>query len=393
MRWMLAVVVALLVAILLFAVVPRFAGVREVPYREVEPLLAAVPSGAGTVVAIPRYAAFIHAISLHLVGGEARNALVPQEAALISWAAGNSTVVFWTGEKVRGAVTDAGTPRVLLLRLGLIGSGANFTTAARGSTVVTFGEAQPGGFAIEAVRPLDAHAWLLTPKGSKLSLPSLDPPAVTSIRIAVDAIRLESTAPPQGAATPLAPPLPIPSNAMLVVNSGKPPRLLKDLDRIVPGDLREAMTAGGQIALYGIEPKALFPRPVGVIAVPRGASGGPSFTAAALGFSIEESIVGDRRVIAFDRRSGALYRGATFHEPEAPPETLWYAEIDPGQLVPALRAIEDHDGMRLLARRAHRAVRNTLRWLGPLETAGRITIVRRSAPDAEVLSVEVRAAK
>jgi hypothetical protein len=168
---------------------------------------------------------------------------------------------------------------------------------------------------------------------------------------------------------------------------------MKDLDRIVPGDLREAMAAGGQIALYGIEPKALFPRPLGVIAMPRGSSAGPSLAGEGLGFSIEESVVGDRRVIAFDRESGALYRGAGFHEPETPAGTLWYAEIDPGRLVPALRAIEDHGAMRLLARRAHRAVRNTLRWLGPLEGAGRIVLVRRSAPDAEVLSLEVRAAK
>jgi hypothetical protein len=389
---MLALVAALIVAILVFAVSPRFAGVEELPYRDVEPLLAAVPSGAGTVVAVPRYAAFIQAISSHPAGGNAWAALVPQETALLSWVAGNSTVVFWTGETVRGAVTDAGVVRAMLLRLALIGSGATFTNA-NGFTAISFGNAQPGGFAVEAVRPANAHAWFLTPKGSKLSLPSLDPPAVTSIRVDSDAIRLEATAPPQPPDAVLAPPLPIPSNAMLVVNSGKPPRLMKDLDRIVPGDLREAMAAGGQIALYGIEPKALFPRPMGVIAVPRGASGGPSFTAVALGFSIEESIVGDRRVIAFDRRSGALYREAAFHAPETPSGTLWYAEIVPGQLAPALRAIEDHDGMRILARRAHRAVRNTLRWLGPLETAGRITIVRRSAPDAEVLSVEVRAAK
>ncbi|MHB0968446.1 MAG: hypothetical protein ACYC7A_05115 [Thermoanaerobaculia bacterium] len=392
MRWMLALVAALIVAVLLFAVAPRFAGVEETAYRDVEPLFAAVPAGTGTVVAIPRYAAFIHAISSHPAGGTLWNALAPAEASILGWVAGNAKVVVWSGENHRGAVTDAGVVRTAFLRLALIGNGARFTTA-NGYSVVVLGDVQPGGFAIEAVRPANAHAWFLVPKGSKLSLPTLDPPAVTSVRLDSDAIRLETTAFSRPEDAVFAPPLPIPANAMLVVNSGKPPRLLKDLDRIVPGDLREAMAAGGQIALYGIEPKALFPRPLGVIAVPRGSSGGPSFTAEALGFSIEETIVGDRRVIAFDRGSGALYRDAEFNEPELPAGTLWYAEIDPGRLVPALRAIEDHDGMRLLARRAHRVVRNTLRWLGPLEGAGRIILVRRSAPDAELLSLELRAAK
>lgn len=392
MKWMLAIVAALIAAILLFAVAPRFAGVEETAYRDVEPLCAAVPTGAGTVVAIPRYAAFIHELSSHPVAGNLWNALAPAEASILGWVAGNANVVVWTGENHSGAVTDAGVVRTALLRLALIGSGATFTTA-NGYSVVVLGDARPGGFAIDAVRPANAHAWFLVPKGSKLSLPTLDPPAVTSVRLDSDAIRLETTSLSKPEAVVFAPPLPIPSNAMLVVSSGKPPRLLKDLDRIVPGDLREAMAAGGQIALYGIEPKALFPRPLGVIALPRGSSAGPSFTAEGLGFSIEESTIGDRRVIAFDRNSGALYRGAAFHEPEMPEGTLWYAEIDPGRLVPALRAIEDHDGMRLLARRAHRAVRNALRWLGPLEGAGRIILARRSAADAELLSIELRAAK
>lgn len=390
MKWILSVLALLLIALAIVAIAPRFAGTEAVDFATVKPMLAAAPPRVRNVAVIPRYAAFSAAVAGHPVAGPLWETVVPDQAAYLSWIVGNATIVFWTDGDARGLATDAGPLRVFLMKMILSGRGAS-VDEVNGRTVFTIGSTAAGGFTIDAPDPGKGHAFFCVPTGGSNAFPPMEPPSITSIRLDDDAVLVDSVAPRSADDPPqFAPALPLPSNAMLAVNVGRAPRMLRDLDRVLPEDLSAAMAGGGQVVLYAIEPKTLFPSPRGVIAVRRAPGDAASITQLLPGVAIEEALVSDRRVISFDRESLDAYRGAAFETPQVPPDAVWFAEIRPRQFVPALRVVEDHKGMKLLSRKAHRAVRNALRWLGPLETAERLTAVRRTTAGEERLRIEIR---
>src|SRR5205823_12930805 len=99
------------------------------------------------------------------------------------------------------------------------------------------------------------------------AFPPIPRPAVSSVVVAPEAIRIVSRA---ASSEPPSPPLlaSFRKTAMLSATFTSPPRLVEDLNRLLGVKVAALLGGGGAIALYDVEVGKLLPRPIGVFAVP-----------------------------------------------------------------------------------------------------------------------------
>src|SRR5439155_23184653 len=118
-----------------------------------------------------------------------------------------------------------------------------------------------------AANPPAGDALVVQREPGRGASPPIPRPAVSSVVVAPEAIRIVSRA---ASSEPPSSPLvaSFPKTAMLAATFTSPPRLVEDLNRLLGVKVAAMLGGGGAVALYDVEVGKLLPRPIGVFAVP-----------------------------------------------------------------------------------------------------------------------------
>ena len=227
--------------------------------------------------------------------------------------------------------------------------------------------------------------------------PPIARPAVSSVAVAPEAIRIVSRA---ASAEPPSSPLAVsfPKSAMLAATFREMPRLVQDLNRLFGGArISELLGNGGSIALYDVEVGKLLPRPVGVFVVP--AERRAEFTnfvdlakqGEALGYQVRTAERDNQLLLSFDP-SLDIYLKDTFL-PQQLPSARWAVRADPSRLAPILSQLGENLGLRIASPRLFRSAGDADRWMSALGRATSLEASDSTDGAAEQISVEIAASK
>ncbi len=233
---------------------------------------------------------------------------------------------------------------------------------------------------------------LVVQKGEAQMFPPIERPAVSLVRVGEREIDIVSRArnrePKAGPSRPVT----LPRSAILSAWFGEPPRIVGDVDRLIPGKISTLLGNGGSFILYDVESGRLLPRPRGLFVVPATQDARKSAekirTVAELIGEVE--VRQDNVLIALDDRSIPAFDAEQFRA-LAFPATEWALRIDPSRMVPILRKLGDNLALRFAAPRVYRSVRNLRGWIGQLERAQTIEAALAAGARVEELRVRIEA--
>lgn len=359
-------------------------------------LVARVPASADSFALIPTAALLQRRLLANPVTRDAVEQWTSEHDVPRPWLLGGADAVAWRrGKKISYALRlDA--VRAFLVRLWLMSS-----TNANGVWDGKF-------FVIgETGAPLDAQTLdqilvpaAALPEGDFFAVqrdrargmfPPIARPSVTSVRVTPQAIDVVSRALAENGAISN-PPLTArhPRGALLSAAFIRPPRILGDAERLLGLDLSSLLGNGGAVALYDVDTGTFLPRPKGVLSMPptaeaRHAVGGIQNAIQLVG---ETRDTGGELLVSVDRESMPLYIKDTF-APAAWPATVWSLRIDAQRMAPILEKLSDNKGLRVVAGRIHRAVRDLHRWTEALSQAQSIEAADSISGGFEELRVRI----
>lgn len=358
-------------------------------------LLAHVPVSAEAFALVPTAAALDAKLRANPITRDVMESWSAKQRLPEPWMIGEADLLAWRTEGKTRYFLRLDPLRALLVRMYIMVAGDI------GDTVVINAPAEEAIAADElqrieqlAAKLPPGDAFVVQRESGRGAFPPIARPAVSSVVVVPEAIRIVSRA---ASSDPASPPLAanFPASAMLAAAFTQPPRLVDDLNRLLGVKVAALLGGGGSIALYDVETGKLLPRPVGVFGVP--AERRADFTnfvdmakqGQALGYELQTGERDGQLLLSFDR-SLALYIKDTFQRQQLP-SARWAVRADPGRLVPILSQLSENLGLRIAAPRIYRGVRDADRWISAL---GRATsILAQDATDgvAEQLSVDIAA--
>ena len=384
-------------AIYLIATIPRSTRALQLPLPVGErDLLASVPEDAEAFALIPDAAAVRSRLEANPMTREALEAWSERVWVPQSWMLGGADLVIWQSPQGTGYAFHLDGVRSIIVRSWLAVSGAD--VHLRGSTVVVGAEPVTalGRAALDPILTLadslprgDA---LLVQRSGEDSFPPVARPAVSVVSVEPGEITIFSRARDDDPAAGAPRAITLPRGALLSAWFGEPPRVMRDIDRLLPGDVVSLITNGGIAVLYDVESSRLLPRPKGLFSIPAT----PEAREAARGLSGLAELLGEvaerdgRILIAFDRTSLASFERERMASLPFP-ASEWSVRIDAGRMVPALEDLGDHAGLRFAAARLSRSIRDLRSWLRYLHGAGQIEAALTSDGRHEELRVRVTA--
>jgi hypothetical protein len=392
------VVIVGAVAIFLAATTPRTSDGITLPLpADQRELLSVIPSDADAFALIPTAAAAWKRFESNPITSEAA-AKWKSDANLPSpWMLGAADLVVWRMGDANHYAFRLDPFRALVVRTYLLFSAAE--ARVEGSTFLIGPPASGPPMAdgvlsslldlAPAVPRADA---LVVQKGDAQMFPPIARPAVSAVSVGEREINIVSRARDrEGIARPVRPVV-LPRGAVLSAWFGEPPRIVGDVDRLIPGKISTLLADAGSFVLYDIEGGRLLPRPRGLFVVPSTEQA----RAAAENIRRVAELVGEVEVrdnnilIALDDRSIPAYDAEQFSA-LALPSTEWALRIDPARMVPILHRLGDNLALRFAAPRVYRSVRNLRGWIGHLERAETIEAALARGAGQEELRVRIAA--
>lgn len=417
MRKLLLLAIILLIALAAYLFIP--------PLRDPQPgsltqtqraLLERVPADADVVAIVPSVAATYYKARTHKLTRSAMHDLREKnDPGLLPFILGNCDLVIWRKESETSYIANPDWLRRLLIRAidrrvvdddGILLLGRSDTPSA--SVSAAFAQLHRGAA---------GHVFVWQREGGR-SFPPIGRPAVSTMRLEENALRVESLAPENRPLRSVSS-MPLPKNAMLAAVVSEPPEWIDDLERALPIHISPLLDRGALFALYRIEDRPLFPRPFGVLALPAGAAraaelerqldsliplGGLAEVTtrtvngmtvrkrSGLGFVIESAQVHDRFVISFDKTSVEQFIHGEFQN-SAGTAFLWSIRLVPRDVVPALNDVRENRGLRLVARDLSRGADRIYRSARWFESADEITSTARAEMGQIRLETVVLASK
>jgi hypothetical protein len=235
-------------------------------------------------------------------------------------------------------------------------------------------------------------AFVVQRQSGRGAYPPIGRPAVSSVAVAPEAIRIVSrAASDEPASAPLA--ASFPRSAIFNVAFSAPPRLIDDLNRLLGVRVSALLAGGGSIALYDVELGKLLPRPLGVFGVPEERRADfqhfveTARQGEALGYQVRTAERGGQLLLSFDRSLDLYLKDADGREQW--PSARWAVRADAARLVPILSQLSDNLGLRIASPRISRSVRDADRWIGALGRAHSIDALDLTDGTAEELRVQI----
>jgi hypothetical protein len=401
MRKLLAIlaVLALLVAamaIYLVATTPKSAEPLRFPLSDAHrELLRRVPASADSFALIPAAALLRGKLLANPVTGEPVLEWEEEYELPRAWMLGGADIVAWRSGKATSYAVRFDPFRAFLARMWLM-MATNAPARWDGNTLV-MNDLTPSTSPADLDDILrlasglpEGDAFVVQWNRARGAYPPIGRPAVTSLRVSTADIVIVSRAASDDFSEQHPVRARFPRGAMLAVTFANPPRLVSDLNRLLGAKVDLLVDDGGSIALYGVDTGTFIPRPKGIIAIPADEHG----RAAIANVARVAEIVGETRdtgselLVSFDRTSLGQYSADTFL-PATWPASQWAMRVDPAHLVPVLRRLHDSTGLRIVAPRIHRGVRDLRGWTDALDRAGSIEAAASVTAGVEELRVRV----
>src|SRR6266542_288647 len=228
-------------------------------------LLAHVPASADAFALVPAAAALDAKMRANPITRDAVESWSAKQSLPRPWMIGGADLLAWRVEGKTRYYLRLDPLRAFVVRL---------YTMVAGDTVVIDVPAEEA-IGAEELQRIEALAAKLPPgdalvvqrESGRGAFPPIPRPAVSSVAVAPEAIRIVSRA---ASSEPPSPPLTasFPKTAMLSATFTSPPRLVEELNRLLGVKVAALLGGGGAIALYDVEVGKLLPRPIGVFAVP-----------------------------------------------------------------------------------------------------------------------------
>jgi hypothetical protein len=359
-------------------------------------LLALVPAHAETFALIPSAASVRGKLETNPMMRKLVDDVSDQAWLPAAWMLGDADLLVWRADDRTSYAFRVSGLRRLLVRAWLTVSGADLHVQ---DSIFFVGVPPTDRLGEASLSPcLQIGAGL--PPGEALVIqrsgddefPPIERPAVSTLAIGERDLDIVSRAPadsPPGSAPRH---VVLPRGAMLSAWFGEAPRIIGDIDRLIPGQLSPLLAGGGSAILYDIESGLLLPRPKGLFVIPaspdsRRAAERLKGVAELVGQVVDR---GDRILISIDRTSLPLFEVGS--EAGLPwPASEWAMRVDAARLLPVLEDLGDHVGLRFAAPRLSRGARNLRQWLGQLQGADRIEAALVSNGQIEELRVKITA--
>lgn len=396
----LLIVVAVLggTAVYLISTTPRTGKGLRFPLSEAQRgLLASVPANADLIALVPSAAALQARLEENPITRDLVATWTSERQLPRPWMLGSADLVVWhaRGRTTYGFRLDP--LRAFLVRAYLLITGGG--VEVEGTTFVVGERAEENRIGEEALNSLLQLAAAL-PAGDALVVqrtdsqmfPPVDRPAVSAVSVGPRDVTIVSRAATGSPAHGRRQAVSLPDSALLSAWFGEPPRLIADIDRLLPGDIGKLLGDGGRAVLYDVETGGLLPRPKGLFVIAdtpeaRSAAGRLAGLAQLLG-QIETS--DDQILIGLDRSSIGAYKAETSSGLPFP-ASEWALRMDAGRILPVLERLGNNTGLRFAAPRLSRSVRDLRSWIRHLENAGRVEAVLAAEPGHEELRVRITA--
>lgn len=397
---LIVVFAAILAAIVIYlvATTPRTTeGMRFPLPPDQRALLSSIPSDADAFALIPTAAAAWKRFESNPITSEAaaswkRDAQLPKP-----WMLGAADVVIWRTGDASHYAFRLDPFRALVVRTYLLFSAAEARVEGSTFFIGPSSEGPPMADAVltsllDLAPDLPRADALVVQKGGEQMFPPVARPAVSMVRAGDREIDIISRA--RNRESPARPsrPVTLPRGALLSAWFGQPPRILGDVDRLIPGKISTLLGDAGSFILYDVESGRLLPRPRGLFVVPAT----PEARTSAEGIRRVAELIGQVEVrektilLALDDRSIAAYDAEQFSA-AAFPASDWALRIDPSRMVPILRKLGDNLALRFAAPRVYRSARNLRGWIGHLERAQTIDAALATGAGQEELRVRITA--
>ena len=395
-------VLAAVIALYLYATTPReSAGLRFPLTPAQRGLIAQVPSSAEGFAFVPKAAALEAKLRANPITRDAVDSWTRTQSLPRPWMIGGGDVLAWRdADGVTRYLLRLDPLRAFIVRTyGMLGGRVASTLLINAPAEQPIEAAELDSIVRLADRLPPGDALIVQRVASRGAYPPIGRPAVTSVSVTPAEIDLTSRALRDASdATPqITVPAKFPRGAMLTSTFASMPRLVEDLNRLFGAKVSPLLENGGTIAIYDIDARKLLPRPLGVIAVPADPTRRAAFQqfvdkvrqGEIVGVHVRTAERGGELLLSFDS-SLDLYLSDQF-EPGRWPAGRWSLRADPRRLVPALRAVSDHLGLRIASRRLYQAARELDRWIDPLGRATTIEAVDGVDGSTEELRVAITA--
>lgn len=368
------------------------------PTRE-RALLSAVPVSAESFALVPGVAGVEAKMSRNAVTRDAAARFAAEATLPLPWMIGGADLVIWRSGRVTTCLLQLDPVRALVARAYLA-----LARGGRSTRVLLDAPEGPALPAEELDRVLmlaaelpPGDALVVQREGARGSFPPIARPAVSSIAISATTIDIVSRSPGRdewiAGDTPLRPRFA--RGSMLTAAFATPPRVLGDMNRLVGAKVSPLLRDGGAIVIYGVDAGKLLPRPHEVLVMPATPERRaelqrftsqtlPRGVTEAVGFRIETGEADDDLLVAFDGDSIGRYRKDGLDAAQLP-ANVWSLRIDPRSAGPVLDRLASNPGLRYLAPRVHRAVRDAAGWMTALRSASSVEAgLVRTAGTAEL---------
>jgi len=237
-------------------------------------------------------------------------------------------------------------------------------------------------------------ALVVQRENARGSFPPIARPAVTSVVVTRDEVRLTSLAHHRedgedGASAPSVPSVvnDFPNGAVLSASFATTPRIIGDLNRVFGAKVSDLFKEGGMVCIYDVDFRKLLPRPLGVIVLPDDAQRRATIS------SLRDVVRNDSKdgmlLLSFDH-SIDQYKTDVFEQPGTVGNE-WTMRIDAPRLVPILNNFSQNLGARVLEPRLFRSARDLNGWIGGLEQAKVIDAAASVDSGEETLRVRITA--
>jgi hypothetical protein len=384
------------IVIYLVATTPRSTeGLRLPLPPDQRALLSSIPSDADAFALIPTAAAAWRRFESNPITSEAaatwkRDANLPQP-----WMLGAADLVIWRMGDANHYAFRLDPFRAFVVRTYLLFSAAEARVEGSTFFIGPPAEGPPMADAVlssllELAPALPRADALVVQNGDAQMFPPVERPAVSMVSVGEREIDIVSRARnPEPAARP-SQAVTLPRGALLSAWFGEPPRVVGDVDRLIPGKISTLLGDAGSFILYDVESGRLLPRPRGLFVVPAT----PEARASAEKIRTVAELIGqvevreEKILIALDDRSIPAFDAEQFSA-IAFPATEWALRIDPSRMVPILHKLGDNLALRFAAPRVYRSVRNLRGWIGHLERARSIDAALVAGAGQEELRVRI----
>ena len=381
------------VAVYLVATTPKEAAPLRAPLTaSQQELVARVPAGAEAWALISAPAVLLGKLEANPVTRDAVAQWAEEQALPPKAMLGAADAIVWKKGKATSYAIRFDVVRAFIVRIWTMFSSAESRWDGRTLLIGEQGEPalSPPAEILMAEGLPPGDLFVVQRKDARGAFPPIPRPAITSVSVSEDQIDIVSRAPAKDRIAAPAVVHSLSTSAMMSVAFTEPPRVIGDVDRLVPADIDDLVGDGAAIALYGVDTGTLLPRPRMAVVVPADEQHRATLAKyeRVIGMIGETAEVNGELVVAFDRQSVAQYS----NDPRTPmpwPANRWSLRLDPRTLIPVLRKVGDNPALRFATPRLHRGARDLRRWMGGLEQARAVEAAASVGGGFEELRVRV----